>query len=151
MAPPIRINRRRTKKPDLAVSKALTEIALMHEYEELDDVQKVAHLSIWYESEVNNGGHLQYFHNRRLQWIEETIAALATIGASGQAEILRRAVDRWQGTERRRPRTLMEYHGVQVGREFGDLDAAFYKCSPDISGLLDDYANANESHFVEWT
>jgi hypothetical protein len=93
---------------------------------------------------------LQYFHNRSLQWIDETFAALATIGAAGHADILRKAVDRWQGTERTQPQSLMEYHATEVKREFRDLDSAFSKFSPCISALLDNYAIANEAHFVRW-
>ena len=50
------------EKPSLAWN-AFISIVGEASYEELSPVQQVAHLGYWYEAEVYNGGHLQYFRN----------------------------------------------------------------------------------------
>jgi hypothetical protein len=47
--------------------------------------QRPAHLVFWYESEVQNGGHFQYFTNRSDHHIEETIQSLNALGAHDHA------------------------------------------------------------------
>jgi hypothetical protein len=41
--------------------------------------QRPAHLVFWYESEVQNGGHFQYFENRGTEHLAATIEALGFI------------------------------------------------------------------------
>jgi hypothetical protein len=60
-------------------------------YEELSAEQRPAHLVFWYESEVQNGGHLQYFENRGIEHLAETIAALGLVSASCQQRLLQDA------------------------------------------------------------
>src|SRR5215471_6272002 len=74
--------------------------------DELDRHQRPAHLAFWYESEVQNGGHQQYFWNRPVGLIDETIRALDSLGASAQAAILRLAGERWGERPREVPRTV---------------------------------------------
>jgi hypothetical protein len=50
---------------------AYVDLLAMEDYHDLVEQQRPAHLVFWYESEVQNGGHLQYFENR-----QETIDAL---------------------------------------------------------------------------
>jgi len=49
----------------------------------------------WYESEVQNGGHLQYFENCGTERLAETIAALGSLGAPCHQEVLREAGALW--------------------------------------------------------
>ena len=51
---------------------------------DLTPEQRRAHLVFWYESEMQNGGHLQYFENRGAEHLEETVYALGLLGAKGQ-------------------------------------------------------------------
>ena len=64
----------------------------------MNDVQAVAHFAFWYESEVQNGGHLQYFENMFNRYkakedivVSATLEALKVIGAKKQAKILSQA------------------------------------------------------------
>ena len=44
-----------------------TRTRSLFSYEDLAEVQRKAHLVFWYDLQVNNGGHLQYFENQPLR------------------------------------------------------------------------------------
>src|SRR6266478_6325346 len=44
---------------------AMNDICALSDIKDLTPVQRVAHLCYWYMSEVYNGGHYQYFVNKR--------------------------------------------------------------------------------------
>ncbi len=72
---------------------AFVELVALTKYQDLSEEQRPAHLVFWYDSEVYNGGHLQYFENRRMQHLEETIEALRIMGAECQRLILAGAAE----------------------------------------------------------
>jgi Domain of unknown function (DUF4375) len=43
---------------------AFVDLLAMEAYQDLTPEQRAAHLVFWYEHEVQNGGHLQFFENR---------------------------------------------------------------------------------------
>lgn len=51
---------------------AFVDLLAMENYTDLDEVQRAAHLCFWYDSEVQNGGHLQYFANRGIMLLNMT-------------------------------------------------------------------------------
>src|SRR5258708_36997768 len=53
-------------------------------YEDLSPEQRPAHLVFWYESEVQNGGHLQYFENPGTEHLSATPEALRRPGGGFQ-------------------------------------------------------------------
>src|SRR5262245_40778434 len=79
------------------------------ELDQLDASQRPAHLAFWYDSEVQNGGHLQYFENRPAELVPETIRALLQIGASQQADLLKSALERFGNRRREKLETVEEY------------------------------------------
>ena len=50
---------------------AFVDLIAVESYEQLSPVQRMAHLAFWYDSEVQNGGHGQYFENRGTQLLDE--------------------------------------------------------------------------------
>jgi len=46
---------------------ACVDLLATEDYRDLGKEQRPAHLVFWYESEVQNGGHLQYFENRGVE------------------------------------------------------------------------------------
>jgi hypothetical protein len=146
IARPKRISRSNSKDFELAATFALIDLVSEYTYDELDPVQQVAHLVFYYEAEVNNGGHLQYFHNRGSDEAALTIKALQLIGASEAAEILTEAIGRHNAIGRDRAGSLEEYHENEIKHEFLDLDNRF----PGVSGPLEEYRRQNEQHFIEW-
>src|SRR5436190_988452 len=81
---------------------AFMNLLAMEQYSELAPEQRPAHLVFWYEHEVQNGGHLQYFENQGTQQLVETIEALKLLGASCQQHVLCEAGELWHS--RQRPR-----------------------------------------------
>lgn len=67
---------------------AFIDLIATEDYENLNQIQRVANLCFWYDSEVQNGGHIQYFENKGTERVYETIKALKSLGASKQAYIL---------------------------------------------------------------
>src|SRR5688572_6108363 len=75
----------------------------------LTPVQRVASLVFWYMSEVNNGGHFQYFCNKEHFDQSEVLAALRGMGCATCADILKAAMQRDSEAVLQRPRTVEEY------------------------------------------
>jgi len=146
---PIRILSRAavTKRPYL-VWNAFINLIGSTEYEDLSPVQQPAHLVFRYESEVQNGGHLQYFENERLVRASETVEGLLALGATAQASILRRAIARWKSGERKRIETVEEYVAEALEGEFDDLDRAYYDCVPDTCACMEKYLSLHQDEFV---
>lgn len=128
---------------------AFVDICFSSPYEELDPVQRVGHLALWYDSEVNNGGHLQSFENRGLERVPETIEALEHLGASAQARVLSRAF-RYQKAASRGPiRSVRQFVAVALSPGYQALDRAFNACEPEIEKHLERYLEGREASFVE--
>lgn len=117
---------------------------------ELTSRQKKTALLLIYDNEINNGGHLQYFHNQGTEYIEEVLAGLEEIGASCQKEILEKAFEHAKTFPVQPVETLEEYHERAIQGEFTDLDMLYYDCSPEIgSELLPQYVQKYLNEFVE--
>ena len=112
-------------------------------YDQLSLPERVFGLIWEFESEVNNGGFLQYFRNSSGAHAPEIADALEAIGASATAIIVERALelagqdivwsneDARQAAINRLPSTIRE--------KLNELDQAFYKCQDDLTRLLYDY------------
>lgn len=111
---------RQVKKTDLETEQyliwnAFIDLVAMEEYEDLNKVQRIAHLCFWYESEVSNGGHLQYFENHKAIHLEETIEALRILGAASQAKILEAAGKQYLNKKRKSIKSVFQY-GFLISR-----------------------------------
>ncbi len=111
---------------------AFVHLLAMTRYEELDEVQRVAHLCFWYDAEVQNGGHLQYFENRGTTLVGATLGALTNLGAEGQRDILEGAVGVLGLKPRERLETVEDYVAAARTGEFAEFDAACHTCRPEI-------------------
>jgi uncharacterized protein DUF4375 len=110
--------------------------------------QRPAHLVFRYESEVQNGGHLQYFENRGTEHLAATIEALASLGGHCQQRVLGEAGVFWFSRERQRIQTVEEYCEIALEGEFDTLDSRFYACSPTLQQCLESYLKSHQSLFV---
>jgi hypothetical protein len=61
---PSKVSRKRLHDDPAAIWNEFVHLLAMSKDSELTEIQRVAHLVFWYEHEVQNGGHLQYFENR---------------------------------------------------------------------------------------
>lgn len=137
-----------SKEPYL-VWNSFIDLVAMEEYEVLDDVQKVAHLCFRYDAEVQNGGHLQYFENKKGRLLEETLQALDVLGAPDQRKILEGAIQVFRGKPRKEIATVEEYVETALMEEYEVFDSAYYACDPSVIKLLEDYLQKYQTYFVQ--
>lgn len=135
------------KEPYL-VWNAFVDVLAVEKYEDLSEVQRAPHLVFWYESEVQNGGHLQYFENRKGGYLSETITALGILDANCQQKVLRDAADLFFSRQRAPIQTVEEYSSIALDEEFSELDSRFHECSPSLMERLEAYLQHHQSSFV---
>lgn len=111
-------------------------------------MQKVAHLAFWYDSEVQNGGHLQCFENRGSSFVPETLEALKVLGAHCQRGILVRATVIYNSKPRLNFETVDEYVAEALEGEFEEFDDEYYSCQPEMTDLLERYFKRYRASFV---
>jgi len=146
--PTAQLTSKEVEAEPFCVWNSFVNLLAKHSYEELSAEQRPAHLVFWYESEVQNGGHLQYFENRGVEHLAETIAALGLVGASCQQKLLRDASALFHGRRRKPIDTVEEYVSIAMEYEFGVFDQRFGLCSPSLVSCLEDYLETHQSIFV---
>jgi len=135
---------------ELAIFDEILSLMFQRNETELTDNQLNVLLTFIYDSEVLNGGHLQYFQNQGSENIRRILDFLPTIGAECQKEILTKVFEKSQELPEVAAETFEQFHERVMKGEFFNFDMAYYKCSPEIVGeLLPQYVNQNLSAFVE--
>jgi hypothetical protein len=125
------------------------DLIAVTDYKALSEIQRIAHLAFWYESEVQNGGHLQYFENRGVGLIGETLAALERLGAICHRKVLQRASEGIASGPRGKLLTVEEYIRRASEGEYDKYDSAYAECQPEMREYLEFYLQAHLNEFVE--
>jgi hypothetical protein len=146
--PLLTITQKMVEEDPYCIWNSFVSLLAEYGYEELTQEQRPAHLVFWYESEVQNGGHLQYFVNRGVEFLDETIAALEMLGATRQQQILRDAGVLFMSRKRDPIRSVDNYVSLALEGEFNHFDQSFYECSPTLIQCLERHLQENQSHFV---
>lgn len=144
---------RRSGNDDLGGSawNGLVDMCGMEPISSFTPVQRVAHLAFWYMSEVNNGGHFQYFLNKEYFDHAEVVSALRSIGADTCAAILSAAIVQFEAADLERPRSLEEYIEAEAEAAMSDLDRRYHEIGDaEFQAALQRYLDANESEFIRW-
>jgi hypothetical protein len=94
MAIPRQVRRSDSDTHDALTWNAMVDLCAMEPLETCSPIQRKAALLFWYQSEVNNGGHFQYFMNRSDYPHREVLALLRELGASRSAAALKGALGR---------------------------------------------------------
>lgn len=126
------------------------DILAMEEYQENEIIIKDASLAFWYDSELQNGGHLQYFENRGIDDSEDTANALKKIGAEKQKKVFEKALKIWKAKIRKPIEEIEEYVLEALEGEFEELDSEYYECSPDMNNYLEKYLEKNKNIFFKF-
>ena len=148
-APVRRVARSILESEPWAPWNAFIDLIASEKYEDLTEEQRIAHLAFWYDSEVQNGGHLQYFVNRSDARCPQTIAALEALGAAEQAMILSDALKRWVRGPRPEIKSAEDF--VATGQTlFVDLDSCLAHSKPEIQKCLERYMAEHEHAFIEY-
>ena len=135
--------------PTGAVWNAFVDLLATTEAADLDPVQLPAYHAFWYDSEVQNGGHLQYFLNRGMEEAKLAVTSLRSLSALPQAEILGKALSGWLAYERESPRTAEEYLALEVTEDaLSQLDDQYYSATPTLTQLLQSHLDTYQSRFV---
>jgi hypothetical protein len=102
----------------------------------------------WYHSEVNNGGHLQFYSNSTgIVW-QDALNGLEAMGLEKAANILRISADRLGGSpslDRQERQDQLDEHQP----DFEDCDEAFYKLQErvDFEEITIDFIRHHPSDF----
>src|SRR2546427_7474766 len=145
---PRKVSRRLLENKPYIVWNEFVNILAMSEYPRLSKKQRPAHLVFWYYSEVENGGHMQYFENRGTARVTETVAALELLGCSCHAKVLSRAAAQLKSKPRSRIRLVEEYSETALQGEFDRFDNEYAKCQPTLDKAVEGYLARNQSEFV---
>ena len=123
---------------------AFVDLIATENYTALSPLQRKAHLVFWYESEVQNGGHGQYFENQGRDRLRETVDALRDLGLACQASVLARAVERFSGAD-----PQADWLDALPEGFVEQLDQAFSACSPDVTTALAAHLEAHKAEYIE--
>ena len=106
-----------------------------------------------YNTEVNNGGHHQYFLNSSGDLWKSAVAGLHAIGANVRAEILKEAVTAFGevGPLEERQMRCQQLAALSAEQDevLGKLDDRYFECTEDVDVLLSLYAIKHKSHFSD--
>ena len=145
--------RRQLKSSEVAdnphlVWNAFVDLIAVEDYFALTQIQQLAHLVFWYDSEVQNGGHLQYFANSAGERAEETLKALQSLKMDEQFTILEGAIS----VLRQHPvpdlETVEDYVAEALEGNFDELDRRYYECAKPANDYLEEYLEKNLPEFV---
>jgi hypothetical protein len=118
------------------------------EYRQLEPQQRPAHLVFCYESEIQNGGHLQYFENRGTEYLNETVKALGLLGASCHQRVLLDAIEIFLRHPRQHINTVEEFSTAALEGEFAPFDSRFHNCDPPLLDCLESHLKEHQSLFI---
>lgn len=97
------------------------------------ETEQALYALFWYQAEVQNGGHLQYFLNRQDQteWYM-AIQVARELKQLRLAENLERAIEKWTRCERKDPETIDEFVAEAREEELLENDRLFYRLDHDL-------------------
>jgi len=127
---------------------SFVNILATEDYKKLSDIQQRAQLVFWYENEVQNGGHFQYFENRGVEFLRETIEALTALDAKCQQLVLSDASRQYLRQSRPNIETVEDFCATALEGEFSVFDDRFHFCLPSLNDCLQKYLDHHQSAFV---
>ena len=151
MASPPKVSRRAFEEFDGIRWNTMNDMCALSELNDLTPTQRVAHLVYWYMSEVENGGHYQYFLNKVHFDHDEVIRALEAVGATEQVTILGDSLTTVRASTLGAPQTVEEYLEGEEEADLSLYDTAFFACHRSVFQCLQDYLDKHEEEFIEWT
>lgn len=131
-----------------AVWNGFVGLLAMTAHQDLAPRQRPAHLAFWYDSEVQNGGHFQYFENRGLELVPETIAALEYLDAGPQALVLEEALALASGRAWGAIESAEDFISEAAESGLFRLDRAYGGCRPELIEVLERHLAEHQSWFV---
>jgi hypothetical protein len=137
------------EKESYLVWNAFVDLLAMEDESKLSEIQKIAQDSFWYDAEVQNGGHLQYFENTRKKDYSSVINSLRILGASKHAKVLENAVKQLKKKNRKIIESVQEYVDIALEGEYEKYDDAYAEIMPEMNEYLERYLEKNIKEFIE--
>jgi hypothetical protein len=108
--------------------------------------QRLVYAMAWYDAEVNNGGHDQFFTNSTgIVW-KDALEGFVAVGAVERANILKEAAKRMGGN----PSFDQNERSDQIDKfraDFEDLDSKYYELKDDFEQKVNKYVKENRKDF----
>jgi len=137
------------KKEEYQIWNSFIDLLAMESEEDLTEIQKHAQRAFWYDSEIQNGGHLQYFENRSMNDYSEVINSLKIIGANEYSIILKKASDLFISKKRKSIKNVFDFIKKAKEFEYDEYDSKYYKVTPDMNHYLEIYLNKYQNEFIK--
>ncbi len=135
------------KEPYL-VWNAFVNLLAMEDEGDLTDMQKAAQRAFWYDSEVQNGGHMQYFENQRRDDYSSVVESLKQLGAIEQASALEKAIIQLRSKKRSPIEDEVSYVKKALEGEFDQFDTEYYDVQPELIDLLQKHLDENLDDYI---
>ena len=122
------------------------------EAEPLSDAQRKLLALFWYDAEVCNGGHSQFFFNSTgIVW-KDAIEGMRLVGAAEYAENFQKAIDVFGGSvpfdRSERIAALETFSKDENFDDFHQMDMFYYGDANDICKRMDDYVKLHPAEFA---
>lgn len=140
-------NEQLTKEPWMLWN-SFVDLLANEEYDDLTTIQQFASSLFWYDSEVQNGGHLQYFLNQGVEHVKETLKALKFVGNSDFYKLLENALSKYNSLDLSDIDDPEDYIEEALEDFFGEIDEDYHTIGPTIQSILEEYLETNKNEFV---
>jgi hypothetical protein len=144
------LSKKQAEKEPHLIWNAFIDLIAVEEESELTNKQRIAHHVFWYDSEIQNGGHLQYFENHPKLDYSEVIESLNKVGAHKQAEILKISSKVFLIADRKPISSASEYSEIDKNGEYDEYDSMYYNISHSINFYLEKYLDDNLNEFINF-
>lgn len=128
---------------------AYVEFVVYEEYEDLNEIQKVGKALFWYESEVMNGGHMQFFLNKGIEEVEETVKALKFVAYNEYLPLLEKALEIYNGLDYSKVEDPESYAEMALEGHFDYCDEQFYQITRSIEAIQLMFLLDFQQEFIE--
>mgnify|MGYP001263600490 CR=1 FL=1 len=147
------IKRKLSKKiiaeKDFQLWNSFIDLLAMESEDDLTEIQKHAQRAFWYESEIQNGGHLQYFENFRMKDYSDIINSLKFIGANNHSIVLTKASNLFISKNRNPIKSIIGFVMKAKEGEYDNFDFEYNEISPDMNHYLSEYLKKYQDDFIK--
>lgn len=149
MRPLAQVSKSEYEKDPSARFRALVEYLGQNNSPQADRELELVRLAFFYDAEVLNGGHLQYFVNRGTNEAPAVLSALEAVGDLERAALLRSCLARVAASPLPRVESLGAYADLAAARSFRSEDTRYYEIRPELLQRIQDFITPKLSQLVE--
>jgi hypothetical protein len=128
---------------------AYVDFVCFEEYEDLNEIQKVGKALFWYEAEVMNGGHMQFFLNRGAEELKETVKALKFVAYNEYLPLLEKAEEIYNSLDFSKVEDEESYSEMALEGHFDFCDEQFYQMDRSIEAIQLMFLLDFQQEFIE--